>query len=98
MTPEEFEARWNTGELCVSELLEIYTQALVDKILADEAKQGAGGQYSVGMKRAAFLINPLAGFPWLAPEACGDCTRMGGRERCRGSHIDGLTYTPVPWS
>lgn len=25
---------------------------------------------------------------------CGDCTRMGGREPCRGFHIDGKTYNP----
>lgn len=39
-------------------LVDAYTRNLMKKILDDMERQGAGGQYDAGMKRAAHLIDP----------------------------------------
>lgn len=41
-------------------LLDEYVRELAEEIRADMERQGAGGQYDMGMKRACFLIDPEA--------------------------------------
>ena len=59
MNTDKYALLWANG-MNFHVVLEQYARDLMDLIEEDMERQGAGGQYDVGMKRARFLIDPEA--------------------------------------